>query len=44
MADIVWACWDGGGNLNPSIGIAHELQARGHRVRFLIPDTGPRHG
>lgn len=23
MANILWACWDGGGNLTPSIGIAH---------------------
>lgn len=34
MADVFWACWDGGGNLTPSIGIARELERRGHRVRF----------
>lgn len=35
MAEIVWACWDGGGNLNPSLGIAGELARRGHDVTFL---------
>lgn len=34
MARIMWACWDGGGNLNPSIGIARELVERGHEVHF----------
>jgi UDP:flavonoid glycosyltransferase YjiC (YdhE family) len=34
MARILWACWDGGGNLPPSLGIARELQARGHAVAF----------
>jgi len=34
MSDVLWACWDGGGNLTPSIGIAGELEGRGHRVRF----------
>jgi UDP:flavonoid glycosyltransferase YjiC (YdhE family) len=34
MATIMWACWDGGGNLSPSLGIAKELKARGHDVRF----------
>lgn len=34
MAEVFWACWDGGGNLTPSIGIASELERRGHRVRF----------
>jgi len=34
MARIVWACWDGGGNLTPSIGIARVLEDRGHEVRF----------
>ena len=34
MSDVLWACWDGGGNLPPSIGIARELEARGHRVHF----------
>jgi UDP:flavonoid glycosyltransferase YjiC (YdhE family) len=34
MATIMWACWDGGGNLTPSLGIAGELVRRGHEVRF----------
>lgn len=34
MARIMWACWDGGGNLTPSIGIARLLEDRGHHVRF----------
>ncbi len=34
MSDVLWACWDGGGNLTPSIGIARELEGRGHQVRF----------
>jgi UDP:flavonoid glycosyltransferase YjiC (YdhE family) len=34
MATIMWACWDGGGNLGPSLGIAKELKARGHDARF----------
>jgi UDP:flavonoid glycosyltransferase YjiC (YdhE family) len=35
MADILFVTWDGGGNVPPALGIAHELQARGHTVRFL---------
>lgn len=35
MASIVWACWDGGGNLTPSVGIGRELAERGHDVHFL---------
>jgi UDP:flavonoid glycosyltransferase YjiC (YdhE family) len=35
MARILWACWDGGGNLNPSLGIAHALEGRGHEVHFF---------
>lgn len=35
MADIVWASWDGGGNLNPAMGIAAELVRRGHQLTFL---------
>jgi len=35
MGRIVWACWDGGGNLNPSLGIAEALEDRGHEVHFL---------
>jgi UDP:flavonoid glycosyltransferase YjiC (YdhE family) len=35
MASIMWACWDGGGNLTPSLGIAQELTDRGHDVHFF---------
>ena len=35
MADILFATYDGGGNLPPALGIARVLQSRGHRVRFL---------
>ncbi len=35
LAEVVWACWDGGGNLNPGIGIGTELVRRGHRLTFL---------
>ena len=35
MASIMWACWDGGGNLTPSLGIARELADRGHRIHFF---------
>ena len=34
MAQVLWACWDGGGNLTPSIGIAQVLEDRGHTVNF----------
>lgn len=34
MGNIIWACWDGGGNLTPSLGVARELEARGHHVHF----------
>ncbi|MGC5616160.1 nucleotide disphospho-sugar-binding domain-containing protein [Georgenia sp. Z1491] len=34
-ADYLFATWDGGGNQVPATAIAHELRARGHRVRFL---------
>lgn len=34
MAEFLWACWDGGGNLTPSLGIARALELRGHRVTF----------
>ena len=34
MAEIFWACWDGGGNLTPSLGIARRLEERGHHVHF----------
>lgn len=35
MARIMWACWDGGGNLTPSLGIAHVLESRGHQIHFF---------
>jgi UDP:flavonoid glycosyltransferase YjiC (YdhE family) len=35
VANILWACWDGGGNLTPSLGIAQVLTDRGHNVHFL---------
>lgn len=45
MADYLWACWDGGGNLTPSLGIARELVDRGHRVEFVgRPEMLPRVG
>ena len=35
MAEILFVTWDGGGNVPPALGIAAELQRRGHEVRFL---------
>jgi UDP:flavonoid glycosyltransferase YjiC (YdhE family) len=35
MARILAVTWDGGGNLPPMLGIAGELQRRGHQVRVL---------
>jgi UDP:flavonoid glycosyltransferase YjiC (YdhE family) len=35
MARIVWVCWDGGGNLTPSLGVAQALVARGHDLVFI---------
>lgn len=35
MTRFAFVTWDGGGNLGPAIGIAQELVARGHDVRFL---------
>jgi MGT family glycosyltransferase len=32
---FAFVTWDGGGNVPPAIGIARELQSRGHVVRFL---------
>ena len=34
MAEILVVTWDGGGNVPPATGIARELVARGHTVRF----------
>ena len=43
MARILWACWDGGGNLTPSVGIASALEHRGHEVQFYgRPEMVPR--
>ena len=35
MARILFATWDGGGNVPPLLGIAAELQRRGHTVRVV---------
>jgi hypothetical protein len=35
MSEILFVTWDGGGNVPPATGIATELAARGHAVRFL---------
>jgi UDP:flavonoid glycosyltransferase YjiC (YdhE family) len=35
MARILAVTWDGGGNVPPMLGIACELQRRGHQVRVL---------
>jgi UDP:flavonoid glycosyltransferase YjiC (YdhE family) len=35
MSNILFVTWDGGGNVPPALGIAAELQARGHRVRVM---------
>lgn len=43
MTSFVWACFDGGGNVPPSAGIARELVARGHEVLFVgRPEMAPR--
>lgn len=34
MARFLWACFDGGGNVPPSLGITDALSARGHEVAF----------
>jgi UDP:flavonoid glycosyltransferase YjiC (YdhE family) len=39
MAEILFVTWDGGGNVPPAVGIAAELQRRGHHVRFLGHET-----
>ena len=31
----MWACWDGGGNLTPNLGIARVLEDREHEVHFF---------
>jgi UDP:flavonoid glycosyltransferase YjiC (YdhE family) len=35
MSEILFVTWDGGGNVPPALGIAAELRARGHAVRFV---------
>jgi len=34
MSEILVVTWDGGGNVPPAVGIATELAARGHTIRF----------
>ena len=35
MSTILFATWDGGGNVPPAVAIASELRRRGHTIRFL---------
>jgi len=35
MTRFAFVTWDGGGNVPPAIGIAHELAARGHSIDFI---------
>ncbi len=35
MGKFMWACWDGGGNLTPSLGVARVLVDDGHEVHFF---------
>src|SRR3954453_3823868 len=35
MSTILFATWDGGGNFPPLLGIAAELQRRGHTARVI---------
>ena len=39
MSEILFVTWDGGGNVPPALGIATELAARGHTVRFPVSYT-----
>jgi UDP:flavonoid glycosyltransferase YjiC (YdhE family) len=39
MSRIVFVTWNGGGNLLPALGIARELDRRGHAVAFLGQET-----
>ena len=40
MARFLFVSWAGGGNEPPAIGIAQELQQRGHEVAFVGQDLG----
>lgn len=35
MKNVLFITWDGGGNVPPALGIATELQSRGHHVRVM---------
>lgn len=35
MSNVLFLTWDGGGNVPPALGIAAELQRRGHHVRVM---------
>ena len=35
MSNILFVTWDGGGNVPPALGIAAELDQRGHRIRVM---------
>lgn len=35
MSNLIFVTWDGGGNVPPALGVAAELQHRGHRVRVM---------
>jgi UDP:flavonoid glycosyltransferase YjiC (YdhE family) len=39
MSEILFATWDGGGNVPPAVAIAAELQRRGQTVRFIGHET-----
>ena len=39
MSTILFVTWDGGGNVPPALGIAGELQRRGHEVRVMGHST-----
>lgn len=43
MTRILFATWDGGGNVPPATTIAAELQRRGHDVRFMGHETQREH-
>lgn len=39
MAEHLFVTWDGGGNVPPALGIAAELERRGHHTRFVGHET-----